>query len=207
MYGENLLDNSLLEKKLEELKNSNRVYLTNLQLDDNSCKQISKFILENDILIKLEATDGFITSRGLAHLSEAISKSNSLTTISISRNKITDIDDSSFSYFTKALSANSTVSELDLSHNAIGFNCCQHIAHLIRSNSALVTFNLSHNSIGNEGCSLIIEALALNTNLKNLILEGNGIKNDLLEKVNQLLKQNRNSKNYSTSSFLKRWPN
>ena len=203
MYRQNLIDNNILERKLEDLKNTNRVYLTNLQLDDNSCLQISKFMQENDILIKLEATDGSITSRGLAHLSEAISKSKSLKTICLARNKITDIDDSSFSYFTRAISVSTTVTELDLSQNAIGFNCCQHIANLIRSNNILELLNLAQNSIPNEGCSLIIEALSFNTNLKILLLEGNGIKIHLLQKVNQLLNQNNTSKNNIISDFHK----
>ena len=181
-----------LADKLEELKESNNVFLNDLVLDDDSCNQISNFVKFNDIMVTLEGTDGYITSKGLAKLSEAISRSKTLRKVCFARNQISETDDSFFSTFCNGLSINLSIIELDLSQNMIGKKCCVHLSSVIRTNYILESINLSKNSIEDEGCIILLNALSLNSTIKNLELEGNSINNDVLQKINSILIQNRN---------------
>ena len=67
-----------LNQQLNSLKYSKSLLINDLIINDNSCKEISKFILENDILTNIEGKNGYVTSKGLAILADSISKSSKL---------------------------------------------------------------------------------------------------------------------------------
>lgn len=188
-----------LSLKLEELKKSENVVLTDLVINDNSCMQISQFIKSNDILVNLEGMNGYITSTGLASLSDAIANSTALKKVSFAHNQISDEDENSFQSFCSAVAINKSITELNLSYNSIGIKCSKYIANLIRSNQILRNVDLSYNTLKNEGCKIILESLPFNSSLKTLNLEGNEASNEVLQKINLYLKENQSSKFQSPS--------
>lgn len=178
-----------LNQQLNSLKYSKSLLINDLIINDNSCKEISKFILENDILTNIEGKNGYVTSKGLAILADSISKSSKLEKISFSKNQI---DDEFFVKFCNALSLNKSIKEVDLSNNILGYTSSIHIAELLKRNSSIQIFDLQNNFLKNEGCNIIIEAIKNNYSIQELKLEGNGAEESILNFLKILLSRNGN---------------
>ena len=180
-----------ISDRLEELKTTPNLVLTDQVINDETCLQIADFMRKNDILTNLESTDSLITGTGLGLLADCISSSKTLKRIAFSKNQITG-EEAGFEKFISSLIFNQSVESLDFSNNFLGDQSTISIANLISKNKTLQSINLGSNSIHNEGCRHLINALNKNSTLHNLNLENNDISNDLIQRIEELLMKNTN---------------
>ncbi|CAH3103680.1 unnamed protein product, partial [Porites lobata] len=75
----------------------------------------------------------------------------------------------------KALSVNSSLTNLDLSYNSIGDSGAASLSQALAVNSSLTNLDLTGNDIGCSGAAPLSQALAVNSSLTNLDLHGNSI--------------------------------
>ena len=73
------------------------------------------------------------------------------------------------------LEANSTLEELDISHNCVVTDGAKMLSHALCSNTVLKHFNIAHNDIHDEGAVALAKCLAYNSTLKELNLSWNSI--------------------------------
>ncbi|KAF9308059.1 hypothetical protein BGZ91_007991 [Linnemannia elongata] len=74
-----------------------------------------------------------------------------------------------------SITANWTLTTLNLDENSIGDNGAQALAEALKTNSTLTTLELQNNSIGYNGVQALAEALKTNSTLTTLYLDGNSI--------------------------------
>ena len=75
----------------------------------------------------------------------------------------------------KALSVNSSLTNLDLSENSIGASGAASLSQALAVNSSLTNLKLNLNGICHPGAAFLSQALAVNSSLTNLDLSENGI--------------------------------
>ena len=80
-----------------------------------------------------------------------------------------------FEYFCEALTANTTLTNLDLSGNRIGASGAASLSDAIKVDTVLTNLDLSLNGIGDSGAASLSDAIKVNTVLTNLDLSGNRI--------------------------------
>ena len=85
------------------------------------------------------------------------------------------IHDTGAAAISMALTANSSLAELDLSRNNIRGAGASFLSQALTTNSSLVSFHLSGNGIGDAGASSISQALTTNSSLTSLHLDWNSI--------------------------------
>ena len=83
------------------------------------------------------------------------------------------IGDSGASCLARALSVNSSLTNLDLSRNRIGDSGAASLSQAIAANSCLTCLNLRRNRIGPSGASSLSQAVTGNISFINLDLSGN----------------------------------
>lgn len=185
LKGQNLGLNS----RLEELKKTNNLVLSDQFISDATCSQLAEFIKENDIITNLECTNGYITGTGLSILSSALISTKSIKRINFSSNHITDTDNG-FDIFCNAMGKNNTIEELNLSSNYIGVSCARHLSELLKKNTKLESIDLKFNNLGKEGCLILARGLETNSSIRNLQLIGNGADQDTLKLIEQFISRN-----------------
>jgi hypothetical protein len=74
-----------------------------------------------------------------------------------------------------ALAVNTTLTMLDLRHNALGKKGGRAMGEALAVNTTLTQLDLGENALGEEGGRAMGEALAVNTTLTQLNLVGNGL--------------------------------
>ncbi|KAF9956443.1 hypothetical protein BGZ70_009873, partial [Mortierella alpina] len=95
-----------------------------------------------------------------------------------------------FGVLSKALKANSPLTNLSLFNNAIGYSEAQALSEALKINSALTTLNLQCNSIGDSGAQALSEALKTNSSLALLNLQSNCIKDNGAQALSEALRTN-----------------
>ncbi|KAK3594743.1 hypothetical protein CHS0354_014169 [Potamilus streckersoni] len=98
-----------------------------------------------------------------------------------------------------ALSLNSTVQSLTLSHNDIGPEGAKYIAEMLRENHMISELNLSENGLGIEGALYILEVLMEFDNISKLDLSANCLRECDAEPFKNLLEKTRNLKSLNLS--------
>ncbi|XP_044170560.1 NLR family CARD domain-containing protein 3-like [Acropora millepora] len=89
-----------------------------------------------------------------------------------------------------ALTVNTSLTSLDLSHTSIGDEGAKSISEALRVNTSLTSLDLSHNSIHDEGAKSISEALRVNTSLTSLFLDWNSIRDEGAKSLSEALRVN-----------------
>ena len=90
----------------------------------------------------------------------------------------------------RALSANASLTHLDLRNNRIGASGIVSLAEGLHTNSTLVTLDLRWNAAGIGGAHALEAALHKNTTLLRLPLQGNRVPDDALKRITSLLARN-----------------
>uniref|UniRef100_A0A3B4B4Q8 EF-hand domain-containing protein n=1 Tax=Periophthalmus magnuspinnatus TaxID=409849 RepID=A0A3B4B4Q8_9GOBI len=93
-------------------------------------------------------------------------------------------------YFADALSTNSRIKELDLSHNEFCGKGGEHLGHLLANNEGLEVLDLSWNCLRMKGAVALSAGLKVNTMLKHLDLSWNGFGNEGALAMGEALKFN-----------------
>lgn len=90
----------------------------------------------------------------------------------------------------RALSSNSTITNIDLGDNNIGDEGTKHLAGVLSTNSTVTTIKLDINNIGDEGAKYLIDALSTNTTVTIIQLGSNSISSLMLSTIDSLVKKN-----------------
>lgn len=85
------------------------------------------------------------------------------------------IDDRIATVLAKALTHNTTITDIDMRHNLIGDVGAAELMNVLRTNTTLTSLVFYQNRIGDEGAAKIAEVLSHNTTLKWLFLNKNHI--------------------------------
>ncbi|CAH3103692.1 unnamed protein product [Porites lobata] len=96
----------------------------------------------------------------------------------------------------KALSVNSSLTNLDLSKNSIGDSGAASLSQAVAVNSSLTNLDLMDNFIGPSGAASLSQALAVNSSLTNLVLLGNSIGDSGVASLSQALAVNSTLTNF-----------
>lgn len=123
-----------------------------------------------------------------SEFANALSSNNSLVTLNLSQNNITD---DGVGYVTEGLLDNKTLKELIIYGNKIGDEGVGKIADMLNKNASLIHINLSFNKeIGNEGVKKLADALKDNTTLQKLNLNCINMEADAYKALAQALEAN-----------------
>ena len=180
-------------------------YSSHLQLDffdhnvieDKSYSLIVSLLSSNIPIVSLDmgSEDGFCIH---ATLCNSLHHNNMLNELFLTN---TGLQPEHMQLLGQSLSNNNTLSVLDISHNAIGPDGCQHLANvrntslselmmgrcvvgvdgtdhigkMLLHNKSITTIDLCSNHIKDDGVNILVEYLITNTTLKHLNLEHNGI--------------------------------
>ena len=99
----------------------------------------------------------------------------------------------------EALTANRSLTDLDLSENGIVHDHAALLSHVLEANPSLTTLNLSRNNIGNSGAFLLSRVLNERSTLTTLNLSMNNIDVDGAASISSALKRNKSITNLSLS--------
>ena len=165
---------------------------------------VAKMLLENKALTKLDLRDCHISSEGAVELAAALCTNTTIEDLDLSHNPIgehvegatavakilvenkalteLDLQDCHISSegaveLAAALCTNTTIEDLDLSHNPIGEHVegATAVAKILVENKALTELDLRDCHISSEGAVELAAALCKNTTLKHLDLSRNPI--------------------------------
>ncbi|KAG5488846.1 hypothetical protein JIQ42_00463 [Leishmania sp. Namibia] len=100
------------------------------------------------------------------------------------------LNDDSVWLLAQALRLNTSVRQVDLSHNSFGDAGASYLADCIASNRTMVELNLSSCAIGNRGARRFCEALAANEALQIMDLSDNMMDADALSELPLVLREN-----------------
>ncbi|CAH3195902.1 unnamed protein product, partial [Porites evermanni] len=84
--------------------------------------------------------------------------------------KLESIGDADAAVLAVALETNTTLTNLNLAHNNLGFAGAESLAAALKTNTTLTNLDLSWNNLGPAGAELLATALKTNTTLTNLNL-------------------------------------
>ena len=100
------------------------------------------------------------------------------------------IGDTGAASLSQALTVNSSLTNLDLVSNSIGHTGAASLSQALTVNSSLTNLDLSWNSIGHTGAASLSQALTVNSFLTNLNLRANSMGHPGAESLSQALKVN-----------------
>ena len=133
------------------------INLSNNKLGLDGTSQLANVLKQNKTIKNLNISNNFIPSRGAIVLADALATHVTLRQLNISRNFLLD--------GAAALTRNTKIAELDVSHNNIGPTCAVACFRLIKSNSCLKRFSLQGSAISSAAADELAVLLATNTTL------------------------------------------
>ena len=167
------------------------LFCDNRPISASGSSALYKGILYHDNLKTLSLQNDMLGDVGVHKLCTALDKVTELRVLRLSGNQLTS---DSVAALVKALCVqNTSLRELDLSHNAIDAAGIQEIEALFTTNTQLNILNLSSNQLGDEGVTNLTLALAkLPTHITSLDLANNKIGNAGASAIAKLLSVNSN---------------
>uniref|UniRef100_A0A3Q4M8Z0 Leucine rich repeat containing 74A n=1 Tax=Neolamprologus brichardi TaxID=32507 RepID=A0A3Q4M8Z0_NEOBR len=161
-----------------------------LALADNSIQaEGAKYLMEtlraNFTIQHLDISHNHLKSAGAEYVAKMLLDSISLKSVKLS-NGFTDDD---AKYFADALSTNSRIKVLDLSHNEFCGKGGEHLGQLL-NNEGLEVLDLSWNHLRMKGAVAFCAGLKVNMMLKHLDLSWNGFGNEGALAMGEALKFN-----------------
>jgi len=174
----------------EALKNNNK--LMTLNLGNNTIGDEGATALVNTKLTELYLYNNHISLEGAIALAEALEENKFLRTLNISGNNQMGFSlNVGIKAFAKALTKNTTLTELNLSDNEINDEGGKALAEALKTNKTLTTLIILKNFISNEGAIAFAEALKMNTTLIKIDLGENSIGVEGVKALEDALKINK----------------
>uniref|UniRef100_A0A3Q3JQL4 EF-hand domain-containing protein n=1 Tax=Monopterus albus TaxID=43700 RepID=A0A3Q3JQL4_MONAL len=166
------------------------MHIDTLELADNHIQaEGTKYIVEmfqaNFTIEHLDLSNNCLQSGGAECVAKMLLDNISLKSIKLSNRFIGD----DAKYFANALSSNSRIKELDLSHNEFSIKGGEHLGQLL-TNQGLEVLDLSWNCIRMKGAVAFCAGLKVNMILKHLDLSWNGFGNEGALAMGEALKFN-----------------
>ena len=124
-------------------------------------------------------------------IAKALEKNNTLTTLNLPQNNISNIGATALA---KALKINNTLTTLNLQQNDIGDEGVFALAEALKTNNTLTTLNLQQNDIGNEGVNRLVHVLFRRENESLIDIDfkyNNKITADVFENLKDTIIMNR----------------
>ena len=175
---------SMLTTKLERLKMLTHLDLSYNDIDD-SAKDIMDYLVSKRCTLKTLVMDGAdVDDVECAHIADAMKHNSSIQTLSLSHNKIGEMEllnvvnpdlITGGEGMGDMLMHNVVLTELDLSWNSIRLESAETLADAIAHNKTLEKLRLQHNTFANKGTQRLGAALRVNTSLKTLDLSFNAL--------------------------------
>jgi Ran GTPase-activating protein (RanGAP) involved in mRNA processing and transport len=151
---------------------------------------IAKQIINNKQCKVLSLQSNKITSIGISILAEALSNNNTLETLYLGNNYISD--DGVYSLVNILSTHNNTLKTLVLQKNRITDKGVRYLARMLEVNQTLSWLYLGENEISDEGVRILSKAMESQYNtLEMLVLSSNSLLTDL--SVDYLLKMIKNN--------------
>lgn len=157
-------------------------------------EEAAKFLVEsmarNINSASCQADEVLFASRCLSQCTRearVLGKQLNLTRLHLKEKKMDDF----IFCFSKALAANSSLTNLSLISSSIGDSGAASISQILKDNSSLTDLNLRFNEICASGAASLAEALEANSSLTKLNLCGNDIGNTGAAPLSQALKASR----------------
>uniref|UniRef100_A0A671U2V8 Leucine rich repeat containing 74A n=1 Tax=Sparus aurata TaxID=8175 RepID=A0A671U2V8_SPAAU len=160
------------------------------------CKALAIALVSDMHINTLELADNHIQAEGAKYLMEMLRANFTIQHLVCctgnmplegTRNGFTDED---AKYFADALSTNSRIKEMDLSHNEFCGKGGAHLGQLLANNEGLEVLDLSWNHIRMKGAVAFCAGLKVNMMLKHLDLSWNGFGNEGALAMGEALKFN-----------------
>jgi Ca2+-binding EF-hand superfamily protein/Leucine-rich repeat (LRR) protein len=175
---------TVLTTKLEKLKMLTHLDLSYNDIDD-SAKDIMDYLVSKKCTLVTLVMDGAdVDDVECAHIAEAMKHNSSIHSLSLSHNKIGEMEllnvvkpdlITGGEGMGDMLMHNATLTELDLSWNSIRMESAITLADALAHNQTLLTLKLAHNTFADMAAQRIGHALRSNTSLKTLDLSFNGL--------------------------------
>ncbi|CAK4725240.1 unnamed protein product [Aphanomyces euteiches] len=209
-------------------KVSAEINVSHMSMGDALAQVFCQCLVDLPMVLALNMRNNRLTDAGIQAVVDVVARKADLCSLDISENKVDgaasvalaaflstpscglttlalsqcDIDDNEVLGFAKALCANKTLHNLDLSRNLIGSNEALNVvqpdlttggealAEMLTANNHLTSLNLSWNFLRLNSAVELGRALALNNSLKTLNLSYNAFGNDGAQAIGCALQQN-----------------
>ena len=161
-----------------------------LTITGENGQALSHMLKTNKTLNILTLSSNSINGHGICYLSEGISSSSAISKLDLSANPIQDGEDGLF-HLCQALTTNTSLVELNLSHNKLYKACGPALRHMLDTNKTLTALNLFWNpSISDYNVAGIADGLRSNHSLKCLNLRCCGIHDTEMKRLADCLMVN-----------------
>jgi len=161
-----------LSKGFELNKNLEKIFLHQINLDDDSTEIIAKSLFNNINISEIYLGENKIGLKGVKALSEIVLTKASMRKLNLERNKI---DHQAAYYIGKALEEATGLQYLNLNSNSISDEGCEYLSKGISKNETLIELNISNNKISNKGIMYISKELKNKVNFLKLNVSSNNI--------------------------------
>lgn len=160
-YGNlNTVNATMIVRVLKTTTSVKSFKISNNSICDEVANDLADFIYCSPLLAELDLSHNKI-STGMLYIATALSKTNSIKSLDISRNCITDdgIED-----IVSALAQCLKLKELNMSHNLLTFTSIIKVAECLRQHQNLQNLNVSHNITSfHSECEFLVDII-LSTN-------------------------------------------
>jgi hypothetical protein len=156
--------------------------LNGADVDDSECGNLAKAIQDNFSITSLSLTNNMIGKDELMNVvdPDLITGGEALGEMLCTNTTITELDvswnairmDSAIT-FAESLTANNTLLVLKLAYNAFGDLPTQYLGQALKVNDKLKYLDISYNSITPRAATVLANALVQNESLETLIIDGN----------------------------------
>jgi len=177
--GKNRLNESGVKSILRAIKNYNTSIDTlgfdETNLTDIGCGVIEKLLSKNKTLTSLNISKNKITESGFKHIFEGIKQNNStITELNLSNNQI---GTKQINKFIKWLAINNTnIIKLNIASTGLSSSSGSEMQKLLVSNGCHIRcFDISYNNLGNSGTKNVIKGVVHNHTVQELTLSANKI--------------------------------
>ncbi|KAG9399729.1 NLR, CARD domain-containing protein 3 [Aphanomyces cochlioides] len=209
-------------------KVSAEINVSHMSMGDALAQVFCQCLVELPMVLALNMRNNRLTDAGIQAVVDVVARKSDVCSLDVSENKVDgaasvalasylstprcglttlalsqcDIDDNEVLGFAKALCANKTLHNLDLSRNFIGSNEALNVvqpdlttggealAEMLTTNNHLTSLNLSWNFLRLHSAVELGRALALNNSLKTLNLSYNAFGNDGAQAIGCALQHN-----------------
>lgn len=185
-FDTNLIENEEAKSLLDPLRNRASDVVLEIRAYNKIRANNEMGLVGIEFITEFIKTDSPIIQFHLTHTHQmTVEEASSLVEAFRTNSSITNLDlsmnallDAGSKIIAELIKHTSSITTLKLSYNMIGNEGIKPIAEALKSNSSITKLDLEWNQIGDEGAKVLAEALAFNSTLKAIDLNGNKIGNE-----------------------------
>ncbi|CAK94313.1 unnamed protein product (macronuclear) [Paramecium tetraurelia] len=181
-----------LQTMLEQLKNAQRIDLSEMYIGDDGARLLSNYVKNNKNLKCLVLRGNNITAQGFLDIVTALRGCPLLKILSLEWNQIGS-DGVGIETLAGFLVSNKSLQHIGLSNNKLTGDQIEPLANALRQNTTLLSLDLRWNSLGKKGGEFLLSAVGDNKAILYLDLNGAEIIQQDQEAIEDILEQHRAS--------------